>query len=112
MLFVVGALSNRPSDAFWKERDVGSGHKAAGLFVGWSAQTLVALITTLLQSWLGGLVAKRLSTVIRAVAQCLSLLIIYFIGDLVLNRKPFDWPVGVMAVVVACTVQVFAQSGG
>lgn len=111
MLFIVGFTSTQEKDAFWKERDVGDGVMETGVFVGWTLSTLLALLATLLQSWLGGLVAKRLSTVVRSVAQCLSLLIIYFYGDLVLKAMPFDWVVGGAAVVVALSVQVFTLAG-
>jgi len=111
MLFISGCLSERPNDAFWKKRDVGGGHMESGIFVAWDGKIVLVLVATVLQSWLGGLVAKRLSTVVRAVAQCLSLLLIYFVGDLVLKHIPFDWPVGSMAIVVALTVQVFSLAG-
>ncbi|CAJ1397035.1 unnamed protein product [Effrenium voratum] len=110
MLFVVGSLSPHPADAFWKERDV-DGQMEAGLFVGWSFKTFAALLGSVLQSWLGGLVSKRLSTVVRSVAQCLSLLIIYFFGDLVLKKLEFDWIVGAAAIIVALSVQVFTLAG-
>jgi len=41
----------------------------------------------------------------------LSLLIIYFFGDLVLRGMAFDWIVGAAAVVVALSVQVFTLAG-
>lgn len=82
----VGVLSSRPQDAFWKDREV-DGKPEAGLFVGWSFKTVAALTAGVFQSWLGGLVSKRLSTVVRSVAQCLSLLIVYFFGDLVLRDR-------------------------
>jgi len=113
MLLVTGFASKRPKDAFWKERPVGTPddmHMEKGVFAGWNWKILVVLAATLMQSWLGGLVAKQLSTVIRAVAQCLSLLLIYFVGDLYLKGLPFDWPQGAMAIVVALTVQVFVQA--
>lgn len=110
MLFVVGVLSSRPQDAFWKDREV-DGKPEAGLFVGWSFKTVAALTAGVFQSWLGGLVSKRLSTVVRSVAQCLSLLIVYFFGDLVLRGLAFDWIVGAAAIVVALSVQVFTLAG-
>mmetsp|Transcript_66842 Transcript_66842/g.211566 ORF Transcript_66842/g.211566 Transcript_66842/m.211566 type:complete len:159 (-) Transcript_66842:92-568(-) len=84
---------------------------AEGVFVGWGIKAIAALAASTAQSWLAGLVAKRLSTVTRSVVQCLELIIIYFVGDLVLKGLPFDWPVGSMALAVALTVQVFAQAG-
>ncbi|CAE8582341.1 unnamed protein product [Polarella glacialis] len=83
----------------------------SGVLVGWGPKTFAALTATLLQSWLGGLVSKRLSTVVRSVCQCMSLLIIYFFGDLVLKRLSFDWVVGAAALVVALSVQVFTLAG-
>ena len=46
-----------------------------GIFVAWDWQMIIVLVVTLLQNWLAGFVAKRLSTVIRSSAQQLSLLI-------------------------------------
>lgn len=43
--------------------------------------------------------------------QCLSLLIVYFFGDLVLRGLAFDWIVGAAAIVVALSVQVFTLAG-
>jgi len=111
MLFISGVLSKRPNDAFWKKRDIGGGRMESGIFVAWDAKIVLVLVAQVVQSWLGGLVAKRLSTVVRAVAQCLSLLLIYFVGDLVLKHVAFDWPVGSMALAVALTVQVFSLAG-
>ncbi|CAE7315344.1 unnamed protein product [Symbiodinium pilosum] len=110
MLFVCGMASQRPNDAFWKTRDV-DGRMESGIFVAWDARMVLVLIVTLLQNWLAGLVAKRLSTVIRSSAQQLSLLIVYFVGDIWLNHVVFDWPVGTTALVIALSVQVFALAG-
>lgn len=111
MLFVCGATSKRTEDAFWKKRPVEDGRMEAGIFVAWNWQMIIVLVVTLLQNWLAGFVAKRLSTVIRSSAQQLSLLIVYFVGDLLLNKKGFDWPVGTTALVIALSVQVFVFAG-
>ncbi|CAK9088697.1 Hypothetical protein SCF082_LOCUS41880, partial [Durusdinium trenchii] len=110
MLWVCGATSKRDQDAFWKQRPV-DGRMESGIFVAWNWQMIIVLVVTLLQNWLAGFVAKRLSTVIRSSAQQLSLLIVYFVGDLLLNQKPFDWPVGTTALVIALSVQVFVFAG-
>eukprot|EP00435_Cladocopium_sp_Y103_P009026 s2477_g2.t1 len=122
MLFVCGLTSKRDQDAFWKKRVVEDGRSRAskhfcysmmeaGIFVAWNWQMIIVLVVTLLQNWLAGFVAKRLSTVIRSSAQQLSLLIVYFVGDLLLNKKGFDWPVGTTALVIALSVQVFVFAG-
>lgn len=111
MLFVCGLTSKRDQDAFWKKRVVEDGRMEAGIFVAWNWQMIIVLVVTLLQNWLAGFVAKRLSTVIRSSAQQLSLLIVYFVGDLLLNKKGFDWPVGTTALVIALSVQVFVFAG-
>lgn len=118
VFFLVGyltSLAQKPGDppnaaAFWVERPV-DGKMEAGAFVGWDYKTYLALLASLVQSWLGGLVSKRLSTVVKSVAQCVTLLIIYFFGDLVLYKKPFDWVVGAAAIIVALSVQVFTLAG-
>lgn len=47
----------------------------------------------------------------KAAAQCLSLLVIYYIGDLVLKGKPFDWAFSTIAMVVMLSVNIFVQAG-
>lgn len=135
MLFVLGlsATPENPNDAFWLDRNVTDGVKARGVFVGWGYKTYIALAATIAQSWLGGLVSKRLSTVVRAVAQCMSLVIIYYVGDLMIDgphcRRDcdtfgpacpsgmvadclhFQWPVALCSLNLVLGVQVFAQAG-
>jgi len=110
MLFVIGFLDARPTAAFWRKRDVGGGRLESGLLVGWDWRTYFALTAMMVQSWMGGLVAKRLSSVVKSIAQCLSLLVIYFLGDLLLKGKDFWWPVGSMALFVALSVLVFTNA--
>merc|ERR1719240_1926133 len=110
MLFVIGCVSTRPKDAFWKDRLV-NGEEASGLFVGWEPKTFSAVALSLVQGWVGGLLAKKLSSVVKAAAQCLSLLVIYYIGDLVLRGLPFDWAFSTIAMVVMLSVQIFVQAG-
>merc|ERR1719329_1990939 len=112
-MFEVIQHIGRPNDGWRHERSC-SGDPSDlqwGPFACWSLTTFVALFANISQSWLGGLVAKQLSSVVKAVAQCLSLLLIYFFGDLVLKGEQFDWPVGVMSIVVALSVTIFTLAG-
>lgn len=104
----LGVISTRPQDAFWKQRPLSKSCDCAvcwsalanetcrspsctcpcgsGVFVAWDNWVVVlALTINVLQSWMVGKVIKNFSTVTRAMAQSSSILVIYFIGDPLLN---------------------------
>jgi len=135
MFFPISFISGRDTDAFWKERPVApfggscestcwvepglcsnagcSCSCGSGMLVGWlSLPVLGALAANMTQSWLGGLLAKRFSSVDKAVAQCLSLLVTYFVGDLWINQKSGggDISMTLVAFVVPVTVFLFQSA--
>merc|ERR1712039_1165683 len=116
LLFVIGSMSTRPTDAFWKNRPLkdcpSHVHSAcwekqyqnntlihdasaiicwnpqcdcpcdSGVWVAWGNWVVIfALIINVAQGWLTGVVIKQFSTVLRAIAQASTILVIYFIGD-------------------------------
>jgi len=104
LLPIIGLVSSRSQDAFWKMRPLSkqcsdplcwsSGGCAAncscecgsGLFVAWDSWLVwLALTVNVTQSWLVGKIIKKFSTVMRAIVQSSSILVIYFIGDPLLN---------------------------
>jgi len=108
LLPLIGAISNRPQDAFWKTRPIDAQcpseacwkKSSAGycsdpqctcacsnaFWVAWGNWAVIlALVVNVLQGWLTGVVIKQFSTVLRAIAQGTTLLAIYFVGDPLLN---------------------------
>lgn len=67
---------------------------AQGVFAGWTASTMrvimLALIVGIGYNWLVGKLVQRFSTVHRCIADSFSLLLIYFVGDPVLNHTRLD----------------------
>merc|ERR1719409_284692 len=108
---VIGWLSNRPQDAFWRARPLDyqcdslcwgpidtfpnqtCGQPAcscdcgSGMWVSWdNANVILALIVFVIQGWLTGVVIMKFSTVLRAIAQSSTILAIYFVGDPLMNK--------------------------
>eukprot|EP00929_Paragymnodinium_shiwhaense_P087038 TRINITY_DN47361_c0_g1_i2.p1 TRINITY_DN47361_c0_g1~~TRINITY_DN47361_c0_g1_i2.p1 ORF type:complete len:933 (+),score=181.44 TRINITY_DN47361_c0_g1_i2:82-2880(+) len=134
VLPICGLTSQRPIDAFWKFRPVDmtcptatstcwnvneAGYCGAagcececqsGVLVGWSnLAVIVALVIFVAQGWMTGVVIKRFSTVLRAIAQATTLLVIYFIGDPIVQPKNsiFNLPLTLVALVIPLSTCVF-----
>ncbi|KAF4749836.1 hypothetical protein FOZ62_022682, partial [Perkinsus olseni] len=70
------------------------------LFDHWDERTVVALVSWTLSSWTAGIVVKRLSVVLKNVAQCVAILITYFATNIfLLNEIP-----SFATVLLACAV--------
>lgn len=82
-------------------------------FSRWTGQIYLALALRVLQSWMAGLLAKKLSSVAKAVVQCLSLLIVYFVGDAFFFAGQYDEDIdaslvtSLLALVVALTALLY-----
>jgi len=129
MLFpIVGAISSRPQDAFWKLRPLsgtcgdalcwsgeGCSNPAcgcecgSGFFVAWNNWlVLFALLVSIAQGWLTGMIIKKFSTVLRAIAQSSTILVIYFIGDpLLCDHCAMNWPLTLIAILVPLSTATF-----
>jgi len=133
LLPVIGWISSRPQDAFWKDRPLDRecynkcllrvsewkcgeadlcqctcGH---GIFIAWDDWRVVfALMINVAQSWLNGKVIKQFSTVLRAVAQSSTILVIYFIGEPLLNGTKHTWPLTLVACLVPLSTATFMVS--
>jgi len=123
MLFVIGSMDARTDlqkqrlstsyiqePAFWKKRERTDGTWGICPPAGWGWEAIVNMFVELVHAWMGGLVAKRLSSVVKTVAQAVSLLLVYFIGELVIKDIPFWWPIGSMAFVMALSVLLFTNA--
>eukprot|EP00929_Paragymnodinium_shiwhaense_P078258 TRINITY_DN40536_c0_g1_i1.p1 TRINITY_DN40536_c0_g1~~TRINITY_DN40536_c0_g1_i1.p1 ORF type:complete len:908 (+),score=117.45 TRINITY_DN40536_c0_g1_i1:121-2844(+) len=128
---IIGHISSRPQDAFWKQRPLShdcsdkacwivgdSGYCGssactcecgAGVFVAWKdALVVVALFIFVVQGWLTGVVIKQFSTVLRAIAQASTILAIYFVGDPLLNASGVhNLPLTLVAFIVPLSTTVF-----
>mmetsp|Transcript_23458 Transcript_23458/g.58328 ORF Transcript_23458/g.58328 Transcript_23458/m.58328 type:complete len:1096 (-) Transcript_23458:266-3553(-) len=111
LLPVIGAITDRVENIPWIERpvsrdcknafcwdlDAGAGGNprcdcecASGMFAGWTASSMImimlALVIGVAYNWLVGKLVQRFSTIHRCIADSFSLLLIYFVGDPVLNH--------------------------
>jgi len=105
MLFIHGHLSERPMDAFWRDRPLGICNDAncwgkvgdidktcggqfcscpcgSGIFVNWGSP-LVWLTLTIItaRGWMKGEVTKRTSTLEVAIAESFAPILIFFVGQ-------------------------------
>jgi len=123
MLFVVGNFDTRSAHqkirscpcysqepAFWKLRTLLDGTLARCPPAGWGFAAFLNMAVEQVQAWLGGLVAKRLSSVVKSIAQAISLLIVYFVGELIFKGTEFWWPIGSMSFVMALSVLLFSNA--
>lgn len=128
---IIGFLSSRPQDAFWKLRPLqgacddalcwargpteGCADPAcscacgAGVFVAWDSWLVIfALFVSVAQGWLTGKIIKEFSTVLRAIAQSSTILVIYFIGDpLLCSHCAMNWPLTLVAFMVPLSTATF-----
>lgn len=130
---IIGYISDRPQDAFWKRRQLQPecveracmGNLtcstvmdctcpcASGLFVAWDDWLVIlALFANVSQSWLTGKVIKQFSTVLRAIAQSSTLLVIYFLGDPLLEPRTtfFNTELTLVALMVPFSTATFMVS--
>eukprot|EP00927_Polykrikos_kofoidii_P045120 TRINITY_DN389_c2_g1_i1.p1 TRINITY_DN389_c2_g1~~TRINITY_DN389_c2_g1_i1.p1 ORF type:complete len:820 (-),score=96.76 TRINITY_DN389_c2_g1_i1:81-2459(-) len=133
LLPVIGLISSRSQDAFWKERLLNPACTdpscfdttnssviecvpacaccGSGVFVGWNWLTWLALVANLSQSWLTGIVIKQFSTVLRAIAQSMTILFIYFIAGPLLDPGGFmPLSLTLVAFIVPLSVSQFMVS--
>jgi len=132
LLPMIGYISSRPQDAFWRSRPLqrdcyikcqgngnmcsnGSGDECHcdcghGLFVAWNEVVVFALFVNIAQGWLNGKVIKQFSTVLRAVAQSSTILFIYFIGEPLVNGTKHSWPLTLVACLVPLSTATFMVS--
>jgi len=131
LLPIIGYVSSRPQDAFWKvrpissdcPRDSGCWEVSSGgycsnpqctcpcsnaFWVGWDSWgVIMALAVFILQGWLTGVVIKQFSTVLRAMAQGTTILAIYFVGDPLLNHKKLNLTLTLIAFIVPLSTGLF-----
>jgi len=133
---IVGAITMRVQDIPWVNRPVSTSCSnpvcwdldqgscgnpacdcdcAEGLFAGWTRESmpviLLALAIGIAYNWLVGKLVQRFSTVHRCIADSFSLLMIYFIGDPMLNHTRLDdMCLNLTAFIVPLSSALFAVS--
>jgi len=150
---IVGVISERPQDAFWKYRPLNASCDAScqkyiekaklkcydaitdipqpctscdikecfldcvcrwGVFVDWRQEWRLLAITlalNVIQGWLTGQVIKQFSTVLRAIAQSSTILVIYFIGSPLLQEdESHTYPLTLTACIVPLSTATFMLS--
>jgi len=135
LLPVIGLVSTRVQDAFWKCRPLeptcGSPYQDVcwaaqtfhcdpacpctqgwGVFVAWGDwRVLLALVVNIAQGWFTGVVIKQYSTVMRAVAQASTILVIYMIGDPLVNSgSAHNAPLTLVVFLIPLSTIVFLVS--
>lgn len=70
----------KAEDAMWW-------NNGKGLFIDWGFVVFVALLFSTAHSWLSGLIVKKLSSLTKLIAKCMSLAVVFFVGDCWLLRE-------------------------
>lgn len=88
-------------------------HCDSGVFAGWTSQSikviLLALVINTVYGWLVGKLVQSFSTLHRAIADSFSLLVIYFVGDPLLNHSNLsNMSLNLVAFIVPLSTGIFA----
>ena len=130
---IIALISNRSQDDPWAVRPIdGSCPKSSvcwqtdgcsnpacececgtGLFAGWIPSTLGVIILALVintgYGWLVGKLVQAFSTIDRAIADAFSLLLVYFIGDPLMNGTSLsNMCLNLVAFIVPLSTSIFA----
>lgn len=130
---VIGYIATRPQDVPWVSRpesydtcpgdsvcwDLSAGTCSnpacscpcvEGIFAGWHNWVLsMAVVVNTVQGWMVGKVTQQFSVLHRAIADSFSLLMIYFIGDPLLNGKSLDnHALNIVAMIVPLSTATFS----
>mmetsp|Transcript_108154 Transcript_108154/g.176714 ORF Transcript_108154/g.176714 Transcript_108154/m.176714 type:complete len:237 (+) Transcript_108154:3-713(+) len=91
------------------EHAVPLGPCGSGVFVAWDTWLVwLALAMNVLQGWMTGVVIKQFSTVERAVAQAITIVFIYFVGDpIVHSTNAHNLPLTMVALIIPMSTAVF-----
>jgi hypothetical protein len=134
LLPLSGLMSERPRDAFWRDRplgecldedcwgEVGSDQTCAakacncicgsGLFVAWDSYLVwLTLLIVIARGWFKGQVTKMTSTLEVAIAESFGPLLIYFVGEPILFGKMLnDWALNSVVFIAPLSAVVFSVS--
>lgn len=80
-----------------------------GFFAGWTWKTLVVSAVWISQAWLSGFLAKKFSSVLKKVAQCITSIIVFILSALMSDLRGVDKLICLLAVVVVVSVHQFIR---
>ncbi|CAK0896994.1 unnamed protein product [Prorocentrum cordatum] len=85
-----------------------------GLFEGFYFRAFVQLFCAVAQGWLGGIIVKRFSTVVKNIAKSLSLILTVFSNEIFFwecHDEPLSSTMYLLSVSIFCSTVVFSQLG-
>merc|ERR1719356_435097 len=85
-----------------------------GLFEGFYSRAWVQLLCAILQGWLGGIIVKRFSTVVKNIAKSLSLILTVFSNEILFwecHDEPLSSTMYLLSISIFCSTVVFSQLG-
>lgn len=85
-----------------------------GLFEGFYSRAFVQLLCAILQGWLGGIIVKRFSTVVKNIAKSLSLILTVFSNEILFwecHDQPLSSTMYLLSISIFCSTVVFSQLG-
>lgn len=80
------------------------------LFKGFDTTTVVLIALLVGDGWLSGLIVKKLSSVVKSIAKCLSLIVLYLACLFIFRTETFDCPQVMLALLVVSGAGLFAYS--
>eukprot|EP00930_Biecheleria_cincta_P040750 TRINITY_DN27912_c0_g1_i1.p1 TRINITY_DN27912_c0_g1~~TRINITY_DN27912_c0_g1_i1.p1 ORF type:complete len:497 (+),score=57.95 TRINITY_DN27912_c0_g1_i1:129-1619(+) len=80
------------------------------LFEGFDHKTVVLIALLVSDGWLSGLIVKQLSSVVKSIAKCLSLIVLYLACLFIFRTETFDWPQVMLALLVVSGAGLFAYA--
>ncbi|CAK9096500.1 Hypothetical protein (Fragment), partial [Durusdinium trenchii] len=77
-------------------------------FQDWRYLQVICVLIRVLQAWMAGVIVKHWSTVAKAVTQCLSMIIIFFLGDvIILGRSQGNVCIYMLALTVSLSAFMY-----
>eukprot|EP00929_Paragymnodinium_shiwhaense_P119028 TRINITY_DN90917_c0_g1_i1.p1 TRINITY_DN90917_c0_g1~~TRINITY_DN90917_c0_g1_i1.p1 ORF type:complete len:523 (+),score=114.27 TRINITY_DN90917_c0_g1_i1:85-1653(+) len=95
-------------EKYWK-KDMWWVEGSGGLFRSWSWYTAIALLFIIGQSWMGGIICKKLNSVMKLLGKVCSSACVYVMSDLILQPEAYghSWSVTQAQMVAVMSTYVF-----
>ena len=122
--FVPAWVQGNPAKQWWRKTSVACEWKnqgegktgetdvgGEGLFENWGFMSCFALALTIAQNWLGGLVCKKFSTVVKTIAKSFSLILTVFATELFFKEcwaVPLHLDDYMVSIIVFCGTVLFS----
>jgi len=80
----------------------------ASILAGFDAGTWLVVVLLVLDSWMSGLLVKRMSSVVKSVAKCMSLVVTYVLAVFALQTEPIVLIQLILALLVVNGIAAFS----